>query len=154
MNNEFLEVIEGLSRLMNLPLTPEHEKSIVLAVDKKLRVQLELEEQKNRLIVASQIFPLDPGKFRENVLLYALMTNVYPYTLIGTLCFSEKTGSLVLYHYFDMEKVSPDVLHDFLPRFVEKAMEWQEALENSNPAPAQVVQRGKKHGISPFGIRP
>jgi len=154
MNNQFLELIEGLSRLMNLPLSPEQELGVVLLIDRRLRVQIELDTRTNRLNIASQIEPIGPGKFRENVLLYALMTNVYPYILMGTLAFSEQTGTLVLFHSFEMERISPDILHDFLPRFVEKAMEWQEALENSNPAPAQVVQRGKKHGISPFGIRP
>jgi hypothetical protein len=154
MSEQYLELIEGLSRLMNLPLTPEEGKSIVLLFAQTLRVQIEIDPKTNVLHIASPIETIGPGKFRENVLLYALMANCYPYILTGSFAFSEKTGKLILFSFFPMEQINPDKLFEFLPRFVEKAIEWQEAIKNSTPAPSSVMQRAKKQSISPFGLRP
>lgn len=152
MNEKFLELIEGLSRLMNLPLIPDQNKSVILLLDHKIRVQIEVDPVEDRIHIASQIEELSPGKFRENVLLHALIENVYPYILTGTLAYSDKTGSLVLFHTFELDRITPDKLFAFLPRFVDKTADWQEALKAAAPAPASVLERIKKIGTNPFNL--
>jgi len=155
MGRIFAELIEGLSRNMQMPLTPEDNKTITLLIEKKLRLQMEEDSAGKYFQVFADIADIPPGKFRENVLLYALMANVYPYTTNGTLAYSEKLGKLVLFNNFPLETLKAEVLFEFLPKFNKKALEWQEAIEGLNPAPNSVLRRAKKTEESnPFGIRP
>lgn len=155
MSRLFSEIIEGLSRYMQMPLRPENDQTITLLIEKKLLLQLEEDSSGKNFVVIAQIADIPPGKFRENVLLYALMANVYPYITHGNLAYSEKLGKLVLFYNFLIQDLKPENLYKFLPEFNRKALEWQEAIKNSSPAPTSVLQRAKKpEGLNPFGIRP
>lgn len=155
MSENFLDLIEKLSKLLEIKLEATDDRTLTLLCGKKLPVQIELDPSNTKLQIISQLADLPPGKFKENVFLYALMANTYPHIKEGTLAFSEKLGKLIYFHIFPMHTLTPEILHPFLLGFIDNAKEWQTAIENLNPAPPNVLNIARKSGVGkPFGIKP
>lgn len=153
MIDSFELFLEDLGRLLDLPLKPDRFGSCTLLINKKLTVQLEMDSQKGFLQIASSLYEIPPGKYRENVLLCSLKSNQFPDIKNGILAFSLKNFKLVLCHSIPLETASAQKVFTFLPPFIKKALEWKEALESGYPAPSSFMQQEK--GLqNPFGIKP
>ena len=146
--DHFAILLADLGALIQVPLHPDHQRGCNLSVNGELHVQLK--EDENRILVASFLAEIPPGKFRENILKETLKeNNLFPRT--GTFSYSERNNQLALFSYLPLEGLRGDTLADFLEAFLEKAFSWKTALLTG-----QLPQRGQtleKTGPSIFDVQ-
>lgn len=145
--DRFQELLWDLGELIELPLHIDKNNACKLLLDEKLEVQLEMDVDGERLLVASFISEIPPGKFRENVLKEGLkMNNMYhPF---GSFAYLEKSNSLILHQYLQTDSLSREKLVEHLESFIEEAEEWRAALANGSAAPSKY--QSQEHKPPPF----
>ena len=129
MQTGFEEIIENLGKELDIPLQTDNNNSCVIFVEEKISVQID--ENKSKILLATFVAALPPGKFRENVLKVALKANGIQKS-IGVFAFHEKTTNLAMYSYIDKHDLTASILKDYLLAFVETSINWQEAIDNGN----------------------
>ncbi len=142
----FDELIEVLSKSLNIPLHVEKGKLCRLNINEVMRVQIEWDELKEKVLIASFLCELPPGKFRENALKEALKTNnqeAMPFTL----AYSERNNQLAAFVYYPISSLKPEFFLEELLKFVEKADLWRVAVERGDLAAVTISSSGKE---SPF----
>lgn len=125
--NRFQLLLNQLSEIVGTPLYADKSRACRLNINDQLHVQLEDEEEKERVLVASFIHELPPGKYRENVLKEGLKANdVYP--RLGTFSYSERNNQLTLSAHLYYTEHNADKAADLLANFIEKALLWKDAI--------------------------
>ena len=125
--DRFQQLLNELSPLIELPLYAEKERAVRMKFADTLHLQLEEDEPKERLLLASFIHEIPAGKYRENLLKEGLKANaVYP--RIGTLAYTERNNQLTLFEYIPTANLTGDKLADILAYFLEKARRWHQAI--------------------------
>ena len=148
--NVFEELIQELGRLFNTPLHAERSRLCRLRINDLLQIQIEFDESKNRILLASFVCDLPPGKFRENVLREALKSNnLFP--SVGTLAYSERNNKLVLFTYFSIASINANKLSEALLTFIDKADQWRVAVETGRLASISSSPPSKEG--TPFGLK-
>lgn len=134
MQDKFKDLIEELSKILSEDLYVDKNHACVIVYDDVLKVQLELDESGQNLIVFSSIIALTPGKFRENVLLGALKANnEFPYVAIFS--FFEPDSSLALHNFLDFSSLKAEVLASYLSTFVEICFLYRNAINANQSTP-------------------
>lgn len=134
MQNKFQDLINDLAKILSQDLYVDKNKACVISYDDVLKVQLELDQSSQNLIVFSSITTLAPGKFRENVLLDALKANnEFPYVAIFS--FFEPDSSLALHNFLDFPSLKADVLASYLSTFVEICFLYRSAINANQTSP-------------------
>lgn len=123
-----------------------------LNYDDQLHLQLHYDEAKEQLMIASFICDVPPGKYREKLLKATLIANG-EFPRMGTFGYSERNNKLTLFHYVSSEKASGEEVFKTLNAFIEKGLEWKNAVEGGLPLP-QVGKGPKESGDSMFGLKP
>lgn len=148
--DRYAELLHDAGALLNVPLQPDTKRACRIGVDGKIHLQLQEEENKDRILIATYICEIPPGKFRENVLKETLKENeIFP--RLGTFGYSERQNKLALFSYVYFLGLSADTFVDFVGSFLEKALSWKTAIETG-----QLPRRGqniKKTGPSIFDIK-
>jgi len=134
--DRFQELLWDLGELIELPLHIDKNNACKLLLDEKLEVQLEMDVDGERLLVASFISEIPPGKFRENVLKEGLKMNT-AYHPFGSFAYLEKNNTLVLHQYLQTSNLSREKLVEHLETFIDEAEEWRAALANGSAAPSK-----------------
>lgn len=148
--DRFEEVLKELGRIINVPLHPDKNRLCRLNVNNVLHVQLESDESKERILIATFICDVPAGKFRENILKEALKAN-YPYPRIGTLAYSERNNKLTLFEYVPYPNLKVEKLADLFADFLARADSWRVAIERGQTAPQ--AETTTKQDRSIFGIK-
>jgi hypothetical protein len=150
MKDRFTELIEQLGTTLNTPLHNDSGDSCVLLIDEKLKVQLELHKDQERVVIAAYITTIDPGTFREQVLAAALKANARDYPSVGIFGYSSHNNGLALFDCLLLEGLQADKLADYLSVFVGKAFEWQQSIDRGT---VPIVMSAKnKDQPKPFGL--
>lgn len=148
--DRFAILLADLGELIQVPLHPDHQRSCILSINQELHVHLKEEDNEDRILIATFVSELPPGKFRENILKETLKENqLYP--RIGTFGYSDRNNQLALFAHVYYPGLRGDTLADFLEAFLEKAFSWKMAIETG-----QLPQRGQtihKTGPSIFDIQ-
>jgi hypothetical protein len=148
--DKFAIVLADLSALIDVPLHPDHNRCCALFINNALHIQLQEEDNKDRLLLACFIGELPPGKFRENVLKETLKeNNLFP--RVGTFCYSPRNNQLAFFTYIPLPTLSGDLLADMLETFLDRAFTWKTTLETG-----QIPARGsnlQKTGPSIFDTK-
>lgn len=127
--DRFEELLDQFGRLINVVLRPDRNQACRLTFNKTLQVQLEYDIAKEKILIASLIAEIPPGKFRENILREALKANnLYPRT--GTLGYSERHNKLALFDFLSVHGLTAEKLSAYLTPFVEKANFWRTSIES------------------------
>lgn len=126
-------LIEELSALIDVPLQLDHRRICSLRIDHSLLVELK-EEENDRLLIATFLGEMAPGKFRETLFKEALKEND-SLNRIGTLCYVERNNQMALFTYRDMEGLRGDLLADTLEPFLERAFAWRRCLDTGEIPP-------------------
>jgi len=136
--NQFGELLRALSRAIRLdpPLHPDRHQRCKLLINKVLPLQLEIDSAQENLLVASELFVIPPGKFRENVLKSALKANALPPPRIGTFAYIERKNELVLFEFLPLQHIQMEKMVSFLQSFIEKGESWRRAIESGQTAPS------------------
>lgn len=139
----FEEFLKKLGELLNLPLTLDEHLACVVNIDETLDVQLEYDETKDCILVASYISETPPGKYRENILEGALLENISN-PMFGIFSYLSYSNQLVMHKFLSFSKHNALEFSGFLTEFIDKALLWQKAIRASNPPPISSIG-SKKH---------
>lgn len=145
--DRFQELLWDLGELIEVPLHIDKNNACKLLMDEKLEVQLEMDPHGEKLLVASFISEIPPGRFRENVLKDALKVNS-TYHPFGSFAYLEKNNHLILHQYLDTDHLSGEKLVEYLETFIVEAEEWRQALINGASAPCKY--HSHEHKPPPF----
>jgi hypothetical protein len=148
--DRFATTIAELASLVNVPLHLDQHRGCSLNVNNVMQVQLQEEDNKDRVLIGAFIGELPPGKFREILLKETLKeNNLYP--RVGTFAYSPRNNQLVFFTYALLPTLTGDFLADILEIFLDRAFSWKTALETG-----QLPSRGaslQKTGPSIFDIQ-
>ena len=133
MIDRFREILNELSPLLHTSLYPDRRGACKIKFNNLLEVQIEFQPEKNRLLMASFICEVAPGKFRENVFKDALKINC-PMPSHGTLSYCEKNNQLCLFQYIYLEYITGQKIFDLLQSFVQKGNTWRTAVASGHTA--------------------
>ena len=143
MQDKFEILLKELGKAIGIPsLHPDKNQLCKLNVNGVLHVQIEFDPRKERILIATLICDLPPGKFREKALKTALRANGDPYRL-GTLAYSERAGKLALFEYLPLVELNGEKCAKFLAKFLEKADSWRLAIEQGAPLPIPDVKKNR-----------
>jgi hypothetical protein len=136
MIDRFEELIKELGMNINIPtLAPDKHRICRLNINNILHIQIEPDQSRERVLLATFICDLPPGKFRERALKEALKANSD--TLgSGYLGFCERTDQLALHLHLPLYNLTGEKLAGHLTKFIEKADSWRVAVETGSPLPS------------------
>lgn len=146
--DRFAQVLYDLSQVIHVDLAPDKKRVCKLNVEGRLHIQIECEEAKERLLLATFLGEVPAGKFRENVLREALKANSH-YPRVGTFSYVERNNQLSLQEYVPLEALSGEKLASILTKFIQLATHWHQALQKGTVPTIEVP----KQGGSMFGLR-
>jgi len=129
-----------LGKLLGLPLHTDKNNACALQIKKGIIVQLQPDESLEKILIASKISEVPPGKFRENVLKEALKANGYPDPRIGTFSFLPSTNTLVLFQQYPIDILTGERLAGLIVPFFDLAEQWRVAILNGKPGPGTVLE--------------
>jgi len=135
MIDRFEDILQGLGQEFDLPLHTDKHHACAIRVKAGLIVQLEKDPAQERLLIASQVVEVPPGKFRENVLKEALKANGLPDPRVGVFAYIAKINQLVLFQYYPFDILTPQRLAGLLGPFIQTAEKWREAIEAGSASP-------------------
>jgi len=134
MIDKFEEILKELSIELKTPLHVDENNACMIVFEDKINVQLELDETLENIIIFSLIYPLAPGKYRENVLLEALKENdKFPY--IAVFGYYEPEDSLALFNILNLSNLTSQILTSYLLTFVDLALIYQDSLIHGQSSP-------------------
>lgn len=137
--DKFVLLLADLGALINIPLRPDASGGCSLKINNTLDINLKEDENNERLLIATFLSELFPGKFREHVLKELLKENGLPQR-IGTFGYSGRNHQLAFFSYLHFSGLRGDALADFLEQFIEKSLSWKRALETGE-LPHRYVQK-------------
>ncbi|MFI5333989.1 MAG: CesT family type III secretion system chaperone [Chlamydiales bacterium] len=126
--DRFQDFLNHLSPLIDLSLYAEKKRAVRIGVNEMLHVQLEDDEPKERILLATLIQEVPAGKYRENLFKECLKANL-PYPRIGTFAYVERNNQLALFDYLYYAHLTPEKSADLLALFIEKALLWKQAIQ-------------------------
>ena len=148
--DRFAILLADLGALINVPLHPDAKRMCRISINHQLHVQMQEDEMKERILIATFIGEIPPGKFRENILKETLKeNNLFP--RIGSFAYSERNNQLALLTHVYFPGLTGDKFADFLETFFNKAFTWKTAIETGQlPERGQMTQ---KTGPSIFDVQ-
>lgn len=152
MIDQFDELMQELGHKLGLPLHPDKNGACKLNINNTLHVQCEYEPSHHRILLASFICEVPPGKLRENILRDALRANA-PFPEHGILSYCERNNQLTLFNYLPLSGINAEKLASAFNEFVNKAQKWREAVETGQTS-TLITSAPKLQDANPFGLRP
>lgn len=142
MTDKFTELLHSLSTLFGIELRADKYNACALQIKQGLVIQLQPNDTAEKLLIASKITEIPPGKFRENVLKEALKANARPDPLVGTLAYLPNSNMLVLFQYYPLDLLTSERLAGLITPFIDVAEQWRSAILSgqTNPPTAQPVR--------------
>ncbi len=126
--DRFQELLNQLSVIIHTPLYLEKNRAVKFSVNENLHIQIEDDEQNERIFLATFIGEIPPGKYRENLLKEGLKANaLFPRT--GTLSYAPRNNQLTLFEYLYYASLTGEKIANRLAPFIEKALFWKQAME-------------------------
>ncbi|NGX58996.1 MAG: hypothetical protein KR126chlam3_00140 [Chlamydiae bacterium] len=148
--DRFSQILYDLGKQIDSSLYPDPNRICQLNYQDELHIQIQYDEPKEQIFLASFICDVPPGKYREKLLRAGLVSN-NEYPRVGTLSFSEKNNKLTLIEYVPAPNLSGEKLFKILQEFIEKAKTWKDAVENGRALPIK-PPKGDNEKI--FGMKP
>jgi hypothetical protein len=151
----FTNLMSELGDLMDTELIPDLHQVVSLMINEKILVNIELNATGEKILLGCFIVELPPGRFREEVLKFALLANNASDSNIGTLAYVAKQNSLALLQEIQAHGLKASTLYEHLSLFVSRAEAWQNAInagklypeERSEIPKAQAKEKGKMFGF-------
>ena len=146
--NFFEEYIQKLGQTLGTPLHAEKGYLCKLRVEGSLQVQIEHEPDQERILIASFLCELPPGKYREDLLKEALKAND-SLERLGIFAYSSKNNNLVYFLYLSDKIAFEEFSQSFL-HWLDTAKVWKSAVESGNIY--QISQSRSSSSSSIFGL--
>lgn len=145
----FAQILFDLGKEIGVDLYPDSNRICQINYQDELHIQLQHDEAKEQILIASFLCDVPPGKYREQLLRAALLSNG-EYPRIGTLAYSERNNKLTLFEMVPTQNLSTDKLYKLLEQFIEKGHNWKEAVEKGKSLPSPQEKGG---GSGMFGLK-
>lgn len=145
MIDPFEQILHSLGEQLGLPLHTDKNQACAIQIKHGLIVQLERDPGQERLLIASKIIEIPPGRFRENVLKEALKANALPDPRIGIFAYIAKINQLVLYQYYPFDILTAQRMMGLLGPFIQTAESWRNAIAKGSAGPqteSASIQKG------------
>lgn len=143
---DFHELMQELGELMDIELIPDKHNACCINFNDEVTVQIEPASDDQHLLIASFIGELPAGKYRENILGMGLKYN-HTFPRMGTFSYCNRNNKLAFFRLLPLDKVTPEILAEFLPNFLEDAKKWKEALDKGNLPTLDLDETVKKPTI-------
>jgi carbonic anhydrase len=129
--DRFLLLLDDLGGLIGIPFHVNSKGLCQLNINNQLHIQISDEKEKDRILIATFICEIPPGKFKENIFSEALKEN-HSYPRLATFAYSEKNNQLAVFSHVYYPNLTGDSLADFLEKFIEKALSWKTGVETGH----------------------
>ena len=149
MTDPFETLIDQLGAILNIKLHVDHNHACALKIHQKLIIQLQMDTAQEKLLMASMICELPPGKFRENVLAEALKANNLPDPRTGTLGYLAINSHLTLHQSYPINSLDGAKLEMLLASFIDYAELWRVTIAKGQSSPSPI----SGSSTNPFGLR-
>lgn len=145
MDNKTLarELVQGFGKTLTLDLLTldERTNSCVLIFDDSLVINIEYDEQTQRLVLSSYLHEL-PADSCEPLLRELLAANLYWHRTNGaTLCLEEGTGGVILVYGHSVSDLDSAGFETVMQNFAAQAERWTRRLAQAAGAPAAQAQQ-------------
>lgn len=131
------ELVQGFGKTLTLDsLTLDgHTNSCVLIFDDSLVINIEYDEQTQRLVLSSYLHEL-PATGAEPLLRELLAANLYWHRTNGaTLCLEEGTGGVILVYAHSVSDLDASGLETVMQNFATQAERWTRRLTQAAQVP-------------------
>ena len=118
----------------------------------ELHIQLHYDEAKERLMIASFLCDVPPGKYREKLFKATLSANA-EFPRLGTFGYCNRNNKLTLFEYLPSEGATGPKVLSALDSFIQKGLQWKNAIEGGKPLPT-TAGKGKSSDEGMFGLKP
>lgn len=136
MASDYQEIIRGLGEQLSFPLQPDSQGACALLIEGELRIQIELDADQTRILIAATLADLSPQSMRRTILTRALQDNGGARRHYGIFAYSRRANQLVLEDHLSLDQLTGKGLFDFLQLFAEKAWLWYRGCQTGQlPAP-------------------
>jgi hypothetical protein len=149
----FYDLIKELGDLLGEEIEPENNQACNLRINQKVKVQIEVSNNEESLMLISLISELPPGKFRETVLKDILKANFFAEEKVGILSYTLKENSLVLFQTINTHALDAEELKNHLQKFSQRAINWYDSIESGALAPDNEIPESTEKKGNSFGIR-
>lgn len=124
----FEQLLNDLGLKLNIHLHPDQHQTCRIQFSRNLFVQIDLDADGDKILIGSDLGRVSPGIYQDRLFRATLQANgalSYPK---GSLCYSEKKQSLLLFQYLPLREMTGEKLHKFLLSFLEYARLWIDAI--------------------------
>ncbi|MBI2742517.1 MAG: CesT family type III secretion system chaperone [Chlamydiales bacterium] len=147
--DRFQALLNQISPLIDEPLYADRKRAVRITINETLHVHLEDDEPKDRILIATFISEIPPGRYRENLLKEGLKSNAQ-FPRVGTFAYSERNNQLCLFEYHSYVNLTGEKVADRLAVFIEKALLWRQAIEGGTlPAGKEVESKANRSVFGP-----
>lgn len=151
MSDRFQKLLDELGALVEQPLHPDKNQACTLNIDYHLNVQLKMDLLQERLLVATFVGEVPPGRFREEVFKAALKSNHHmPRTAI--LAYTAKNNQLLAFDYLPLASLNAESLAKYLEQLGPFLNEWRKGMETGQLPSISSLPISPLP--TPFGLRP
>ncbi|HEY2810912.1 MAG TPA: CesT family type III secretion system chaperone [Rhabdochlamydiaceae bacterium] len=150
MIDKFQELLNALGQQLGVSLHPDKRGACKLNIRNQIHVQLEYEPSHDRILMASFICDVPPGKLRENIFRDTLKAN-HPFCELGSFGYSERNNKLSLFFYIPMASLTGEKLTTLLSAFIEKSNAWRQAAQMGQTT--NLVTTSSRTEAKPFGLK-
>jgi hypothetical protein len=133
----FIDLMSSLGELLDTELIPDLNQVVSIMIDEKLMVNIELSKNSEKILLGTFIVELPPGRFREDVLKFALLANHASDVNIGILSYVANHNCLALLQEIETHGIKVQTLYEELSSFVDRAEGWQNAINSGRPYPEE-----------------
>jgi hypothetical protein len=133
----FIDLMSALGELMDTELIPDLNQVVTIMINEKIMLNIELSVTGEKILLGSLVVELPPGRFREEVLKFALLANHASDTNLGTLAYISNHNSLVLLQEVYSQGLKATELYEKISFFVDRAQGWQNAINAGKPYPEE-----------------
>jgi hypothetical protein len=150
MTDPFETLVHQLGDALGVTLQVDRNHACAIRVHHQLTIQLQIDPEQEKLLIASLICELPPGKFRENVLSEALKANNLPDPRTGILGYLPMGNRLTLHQRYPFASLDGNKLALYVAGFIDYAELWRTAIERGQASPAPIQGAVT---TNPFGLK-
>lgn len=147
--DRFSQILYDLGQEIDTDLYSDANRICELNYNDEFSLQLQFDEIKNQLIIASSVAEVPAGKYREKLFETTLIYNsIYP--RIGTFGYLEKENTLVFFDQKNAVDLTGKNLSQYLEIFIEEIKIWRDSIKGGRSLP---ISKPPKSPPSTPGIR-
>lgn len=124
----FEDLLDAFGKKLDLILKPDALRSVRLRIFDDFHVQIEQDKTLKNILFGCELGTIPAGSYRKNIFTQAMIINGFHNEYRGTLAFSKKKESLILFQFLPIKNMEADRLYEYFRQFIDHAKIWITAL--------------------------